>query len=220
MSPSNENQSEILLGNKQLLAIFFVIAILLGVAFTGGYMLGRGSSEKKPLVVAAAPSDASSTPAHESGLETHPVGPGSETSEDTSTAARPDSRTAAKRRHETETAEGQTQASMPLGSSKSKINAKATRQPEPPVESNVEESYAPQTGQTFLQVVALSRDDAYGVAQVLTQKGFRAHSVPKPGSPKLYRVLVGPIRDTSDLSATRDALRKNAGFQDVIVQRY
>jgi cell division septation protein DedD len=56
---------------------------------------------------------------------------------------------------------------------------------------------------------------------VLTKEGFRAHSVPKPGSSgKVYRVLVGPIRDTTELSATRDKLRKVAGFQDVILQRY
>jgi cell division protein FtsN len=54
---------------------------------------------------------------------------------------------------------------------------------------------------------------------VLNKKGFHAHSVPKPGSTTIYRVLIGPIRDTGELSSTRDQLRSN-GFRDVIVQRY
>jgi hypothetical protein len=32
-------------------------------------------------------------------------------------------------------------------------------------------------------------------------------------------VLIGPIRDTADLSSTRDSLRKT-GFREVIVQKY
>jgi cell division protein FtsN len=43
--------------------------------------------------------------------------------------------------------------------------------------------------------------------------------VAKPGNLGLYRVLVGPVKDTADLSSTRDELRKT-GFRDVIVQRY
>jgi cell division septation protein DedD len=68
-------------------------------------------------------------------------------------------------------------------------------------------------------VVALSRSEAEGLADVLHKKGFRAHAVPKPGNASVYRVIVGPIRDAGDLSSTRDALRKT-GFREVIVQRY
>ncbi len=49
MLRSSEEETEILLGNKQLLGIFFVVAILLGIAFTGGYMVGRGSGEAAGL---------------------------------------------------------------------------------------------------------------------------------------------------------------------------
>lgn len=80
-------------------------------------------------------------------------------------------------------------------------------------------SYLPQTGQTFLQVAAVGRTESDAIADVLNKKGFHAHSVAKPGSTTIYRVLIGPIRDTADLSSTRDQLRSN-GFRDVIVQRY
>ncbi len=52
MLRTNERESEILLGNKQLLGIFFAVALLLGVAFYGGYMVGRNSSGKKASVAA------------------------------------------------------------------------------------------------------------------------------------------------------------------------
>src|SRR3954463_8322929 len=47
MLRTSDNETEILLGNKQLLGIFFAVAILLAVAFYGGYMVGRGSASKK-----------------------------------------------------------------------------------------------------------------------------------------------------------------------------
>jgi cell division protein FtsN len=43
--PKRDNgEFEVLLGNKQLLSIFFVVVILLGVFFTMGYILGRNSA--------------------------------------------------------------------------------------------------------------------------------------------------------------------------------
>jgi cell division septation protein DedD len=80
-------------------------------------------------------------------------------------------------------------------------------------------SYTPRAGAKYLQVAAVSRDEAVGVADVLHKKGFHAHAVPKPGNPKIYRVIVGPVRDAGDLATTREALRRT-GFREVIVQTY
>jgi cell division septation protein DedD len=38
------HEFELMLGNKQLLSVFFVVVILLGVFFTMGYVVGRNSS--------------------------------------------------------------------------------------------------------------------------------------------------------------------------------
>lgn len=46
MLRTSDSETEILLGNKQLIGIFFVLAVLVGVAFYGGYMVGRGTAEK------------------------------------------------------------------------------------------------------------------------------------------------------------------------------
>jgi cell division septation protein DedD len=77
----------------------------------------------------------------------------------------------------------------------------------------------PQSGQTFLQVMAVRRTEAEATAEVLSKKGFHAHAVPKPGSSEIYRVLIGPMHDASEISSTRDSLR-NVGFTKIFVQRY
>ncbi|HEX3684101.1 MAG TPA: SPOR domain-containing protein [Bryobacteraceae bacterium] len=195
MLRTNESETEILLGNKQLLGIFFAVAILLGIAFYGGYVVGKGSRTHAP--VASTPAPAPETAAAPSnpptGGETHSV------PADSGAVSEPSATDTAPKSPEP----------PPLGSPKRTATVAA-----PP-----EEPFAPHAGQTFLQVTATGRDEAVAIADVLHNKGFRAHAVPKPGSSKLYRVLVGPIHDPADLSSTRDSLRRT-GFREVIVQHY
>ena len=203
MLRNNESETEILLGNKQLLGIFFAVAILLGVAFYGGYVVGKGAAAHKASPAATAPaSDQTPTaPAPPpTGGETHSV------PADAGAASPPPSDTASV----TDTASAGSEP--PLGSPKRK-NMEASSA------ASASEPFTPRAGQTFLQVTATGRDEAVAIADVLQKKGFRAHAVPKPGSSKLYRVLVGPVHDTADLSTTRDSLRRT-GFREVIVQHY
>lgn len=210
MLRTSDSETEILLGNKQLLGIFFVVAILLGVAFYGGYMVGKAAPSKSTAPVGAQQTASTSTvPPTSSGGETHTV-PG-----DTSTASDVSP---------TDATEPDTSASSepPLGTPKSKRSQSASPAPSvgttEPSAVNTAENFTPESGQEFLQVAAVGRDEALGVASVLHGKGFRAHAVPVPGNPKIYRVLIGPLRDAGDLSTTRDALRKI--FRQVIVQKY
>lgn len=211
MLRTSENETEILLGNKQLLGIFFVIAVLLGIAFTGGYMVGRGSGDKKAATVIppVGPAVATANPA---GGETHSVAaaPNSDEAQPVGAADQPVDIPAVG-------------GEAPLGSPKRKEKEARTeaREPEPtPVNANSGAQWVPEPGQTFLQVAATTRDEAEAVSDVLQKKGFHAHAVPKPGNPKLYRILIGPVRDAGDLSNTREALRDKAGFREVIVQKY
>ena len=201
MARTGENETEILLGNKQLLGIFFVVAILLGIAFTGGYMVGRDSLDKKTADATTAPVR---TP---SAVETHAVPPDTSTNDAQSGAEPSSSTTNAGSR--VENADNAT----PLGSKNS--DAKTA----PAAIPRTGDDFVPQKGQTFLQVAAVGRDEAEAISDVLRKKGFRAHAAPKPGSAKVYRVLIGPVHDAADLSSTRDSLRKT-GFRDVIPQHY
>lgn len=203
MLRSSDSETEILLGNKQLLGIFFLAAVLIGIAFGGGYMLGRGAGDKKTANPAASPvKDTATAPAaNPTGGETRTVSP--------SDSALPDANT------------GEQAPDQPvLGTPK---HAAATRAEAPAPQSAPvaagSSTFLPQNGQEFLQVAAVPRSEALSVADVLRKKGFRAHAVPVPSNAKLFRVIVGPVRDVADLSSTREELRKT-GFGKVIVQKY
>jgi cell division septation protein DedD len=203
MLRSSESETEILLGNKQLLGVFFLVAVLLGIAFTAGFMIGRNGTAKKESAPSVAES-ASPQTANGSGGETHAVSPADSGFTDASNPSAENSSTEA-----------------PLGSAKRKKQAQRAADTTLAPSSSVPQAadFMPQSGQEFLQVTAVSRPDANEVAEVLRKKGFRAHAVPIANNPNVYRVIVGPIRDAGDLANTRDSLRKT-GFRDVIVQRY
>jgi cell division septation protein DedD len=217
MLRTNERESEILLGNKQLLGIFFAVALLLGVAFYGGYMVGRNSSTKKVPATAetAAPAPSSSSETVSAG-ETHTI-PGESGASADETQTSSGRAPVTKSNPGSHELAGDEKSEPPLGSRKGKATHESKLTP--PTDTDAPGVYQPQPGSEYLQVVALGRSEAEGLADVLHKKGFRAHAVPKPGNASLYRVIVGPIRDAGDLSSTRDALRKT-GFRSVIVQRY
>lgn len=76
--PKNEDgEFELILGNRQLLSVFFIVVVLLGVFFTMGYIVGRNSGpastadaspapkENKPMVVDSAAPTPTPTPVAE-----------------------------------------------------------------------------------------------------------------------------------------------------------
>jgi len=222
MSSTSENETEILLGNRHLLAIFFVLAVLLGIAFTGGYMVGRNGSDKKPATLSASAAD---PVAATTSMETHALPPANDngdTPADQQThtvqppPAAPDVVQVPLGTPKKETAAVEEQEAAPV---------KPAPAPKPvvveaPAHNRSAEHFAgPQSGQTFLQVAAVGHTEANALADVLSKKGFHAHAVAKPGATDVYRVLIGPMHDTSDLSTTRDSLR-NAGFTKIFVQKY
>lgn len=206
------SESEILLGNTQLIGIFFLLAVLLGVAFTAGFMLGHGSFGGKKIdpVTAATPTSASDSGARTAVVE--PAPPSASAPESrvvpepaTSPTAQPPSDSVATDQKPTD--------SPKAAGKKTPIDELAPR-----TRLGQTEAFAPQPGQTFLQVAAELHDSAASAASVLNKAGFSTHVVLAPGG-KLFRVLVGPVKDKNDLAATRDAL-KAKGFQKVIVRNY
>jgi cytoskeletal protein RodZ len=178
--PKNEDgEFELILANRQLLSVFFIVVVLLGVFFTMGYIVGRNSGpalvdvastrkpESKPMVVESpAPQD---TPAPVSA----PAAP---------TSTRP-----------------QQPAEEPKADSKAEPPAKpeppARKERDKPKEKPVPVSAPPASGQTYLQLAATAKAEADVLVDVLHQKKFKAMAVEAPERPGLYRVLVGPIPD-------------------------
>src|SRR5215471_9985659 len=207
--PKNEDgEFELILGNRQLLSVFFIVVALLSVFFTMGYIVGRNSapviasdtnrkSDAKPLVVdSKTPPD--TAPSTESApKETAPQQPGptktepapvAETSKDTSTEA----------------AKAEPKAE-PDKSSKSKADLKAEAREKAkkekaeaartePKQEKAKPALAQPSG-SYLQLAATTPHEAEAVVEVLRKKDFKAISAEVPEKPGLFRVLVGTISD-------------------------
>jgi cell division septation protein DedD len=67
-------------------------------------------------------------------------------------------------------------------------------------------------------VVATARPDAEIITETLTKKGFHAIMAPAPKD-GIFRVLVGPLKDSSSQAQARTDLEA-AGFKNPIVRKY
>jgi cell division septation protein DedD len=78
----------------------------------------------------------------------------------------------------------------------------------------------PTAGQAFLQVAAVGKADAEILVGILRKKDFAAAMAAGPSEKeKLYRVLVGPLKDAAEISKVRAALEE-AGFKGPLVRKY
>ena len=78
----------------------------------------------------------------------------------------------------------------------------------------------PAVGQKFIQVGAVAKAEAEVFVNVLRRAGFAAVMAAGPSDKeKLYRVLVGPLKDTATVSKARADLEA-AGFKNQYVRSY
>jgi cytoskeletal protein RodZ len=178
--PKNEDgEFELILANRQLLSVFFIVVVLLGVFFTMGYIVGRNAGptvdvasarkpESKPMVVDSQPPPETAAP-----VSAPPAAAPAPTS---------------------------TQPQQPT--EVAKVEPKSVEVPakkEPPAKKEKEKpvpvSAQPVSGQTYLQLAATAKPEADVLVDVLHHKQFKAIAVEAPDKPGLYRVLVGPIAD-------------------------
>jgi outer membrane biosynthesis protein TonB len=220
MSRSEDGEFELILGNKQLLSVFFIVVVLLGVFFTMGYIVGKNSfsedyasqKEQKPLVVESplpAKRDANSLVIEP--VKPSPLGEVRTTPTPAPVEERPKQEQTKKEEKTKKTAKAETPVPTP---------APTPRPVEPPKsgKSVLTGNGEPAPGQTFLQVVASTRPDSEIIADVLKRKGFAAIVVPGP-TQDVYRVLVGPLSDAAGISKTRSDLEA-AGFQKPYLRKY
>jgi DedD protein len=199
-----QGEKELILGNKQLISLFFVVVALCGVCFAMGYIIGRNTS--KAAVAVDAP--AASAPAAAPAQDAEPPREASQAPADSGSPAAQDS-----------------SAATPADASASTAAATApaagdqvTTQPVRDVPEPAAQSAAPQTaGGSYLQVGAVSRGDAENLVKTLREQKLPAlmSESPKKG---LYRVLVGPYHQTTDLADAKARL-KTLGFDNAFVQK-
>ena len=93
--------------------------------------------------------------------------------------------------------------------------AETEREPEPPkrdtkAEARTVSGSHPSAGQTYLQLAATSQHEADIMVDVLRKKNFRAMAAEIDEKPGTFRVLVGPITDTTANKMRADL--QGAGF--------
>ena len=195
--PKNEDgEFELILGNRQLMSVFFIVVILLGVFFAMGYIVGRNSSpvgapevaSRRPETKPADTDKPSST--RETTKPTQVDVPKEADSQPKETASQPK-----------ETASQQGPATKPAPASE-----QATAPVRTPARTGT--SGDPQPGQTYLQISAVDHDKAEIYVELLRKKNFSAIAAEIPEKPGVFRVLVGPV---SDVAKTRSDLQ-NASF--------
>jgi cell division septation protein DedD len=224
------------LGSRQLIGIFFLLVVILGVVFTLGYLLGRSqydtrlraAADSLPAVLEKSRSSKaenkssanSKAPAASSAGPAKPVAPpradwdfyhAGEPEKPPEHLAVPPAQPNAKTK-----APGVAGARK-LATPVTKTAARA----EPPRPDNKTAPAKPTVspliphGATVLQVAAVVREtDALAMAQALHQKKFPAFVV-TPDSDNFYRVQVGPYPDAKSAKSAQKRLEKE-GFNSIV----
>lgn len=198
-----DGEKELVLGNKQLISLFFVVVALCGVFFAMGYMIGRNTA--KPV----SSSLEGSAPAAVSAAAPQAAAPQTQNTEPPQTAAA-----------ETELPNPSEVEVQPAANL---VNAKAqTSTSTAPVQSVSTQAAhdipsVPEAGATYLQVTALRRADADNLVKSLREQNFPA-VLAESSRPDLFRIMVGPYHQTADVADAKARL-KALGFANAFVQK-
>jgi outer membrane biosynthesis protein TonB len=199
MAKNEDGEFELILGNRQLLSVFFIVVILLGVFFTMGYIVGRNSPTAAPEVASAGKTESKpmvvNSPARDSASSAAPA-------EETPKEAPPKAEEKPVEKPSTEVVQPEPKKPEPRKAEPPK--RAETPKPAPPPAAPGD---LPAVGQTYLQLAATSEREAKLEVDVLRKKGFKAMAAEIPEKRGTFRVLVGPIGEggtnkmKADLSA-------------------
>lgn len=208
---NEDGEFELILGNRQLISVFLIVVILLGVFFSMGYIVGRNSApviaesgreSRTGIAHTPPPSDLSTADSVKS-PDVAPASPEAATPSRADTGTHP-ARDVAQ--------------SAPAAPAAPAPPQKAKSSPLPPPASPTASVSADVAPGQYWQVVATARPDAEIITETLSKKGFHTVITPAPKD-GVFRVLVGPLKDASTQAQTRTALEA-AGFKNPIVRKY
>jgi len=215
----NGTDRELVLGNKQLLAIFFVAALLCGVFFAVGYVVGGNSAKSTGSVVA---DSSTATPVEGKRDEPTGVAPVSNamaaTSAPDSAGAVPDSKMSDNPAAAGSTPPPSTSAqAAPAPAPPPAQTTLAAKTATAPSASAAMALSVPETGASYVQVAAQTRPAADTVANSLRERGWPT-ILAESSKPDRVEILVGPYRDGVALA---DAKRKliDLGFSQAFVHK-
>ena len=201
MAVREDGEFELVLGNKQLLSVLFIVIVLLGVFFAMGFIAGRTtgptlarSDGGEPVSI---PSIGDQAGGSSGSREPGPVTRESSDAQPSPAAAPP---------------------TAPAPESPKPAPPKPeTASPRPPAaKSGFVETPAPGN---YLQVAATRRADAEAMHSILTGNNLPGCITPAPRSPELIRVLVGPLADNAAVASAREKL-KELGIERPYMVKY
>ncbi len=231
MARNDEGEFELVLGNRQLLSVFFILVVLMGVFFAMGYIVGRNNPSKDAVETAArreqpidANDPAKSRPIVVEG-DTNKPSPAKETPDADPPKPVEEAKAEPPKPVETKPAIMPKPEPTKAEEKKKPEEKKKTEEKKKPEPVKAEKpkpaeapAGAPAAGQTFLQVVATDKATCEAIAETLRKKSFSAMVTPGP-SEKIFRVVVGPLKDSATTSKTKIDLEA-IGFKGAYVRKY
>ncbi len=194
MAVREEGEFELILGNRQLLSVLFIVVVLLGVFFAMGFLAGRSTS------ASTASAKGSGDPADRPRI----VEP-----------AQPAPKPAAEAQPPSDTpAPAVTEPSRPASEP-----APADIPPPPPVRKPAASGGyidSPPAG-TYLQAAATRREDAEAMLGLLKQDGLTGYVAPSPKA-EMFRVLIGPLAGNEEVAAAREKLGARGIKQPYVIK--
>ncbi|HTR35592.1 MAG TPA: hypothetical protein VMH80_06805 [Bryobacteraceae bacterium] len=216
MPKNDEGEFELVLGNRQLISVFLIVVILLGVFFSMGYIVGRNSASAAPAETARndkAPQPETAPTPDTSAQQPEPAASSQSDAQPAATTTQPET---------TAPPESKPAESKPARAEKAAQEPKPKPAPASPRAATPAPERASVTGQPpagdYWQVVATARPDAEIIAETISKRGFHAVLAPAPKE-GIFRVLVGPLPDAATQAKTRTSLEA-AGFKNPILRKY
>jgi cell division septation protein DedD len=191
MPGRDDGEFELILGNKQLLSVLFIVIVLLGVFFAMGFLAGRSTgagatevarkdADQVPITVDAATSKSSEPTPHSPVAETAPA------------EHRPAETPAPPRTEQPAAVESKAPPAKPVETPRA---APAGGFVQTPPEG------------TYLQVAAIRRADAEAMLNYIGEKTrLRGYVTPVPKSSETFRVIIGPLKSNEDMADARTRL--------------
>ena len=200
---AERDEKELVLGNKQLISLFFLAVALCGVFFALGYMIGHNSSKGS-----IASLDTPAAPVAAETARPSTEAPASEA------APPPASAEPAPQDAQPYTQPARDVAPTPAAPTSAPA---AAAPPAPAAATKAIQVMSPEAGATYIQVTALRKGDAENLVKTLREQTLPA-ALAESSKPDLLRVLVGPYHQTADVADAKAKL-KALGFANAFVTR-
>lgn len=191
-----DGERELVLGNKQLISLFFVVVALCGVFFAMGYMIGHNTSKSPTASLEGAAPAAAASPVPQAQVSEPPRETASE---------------------ETQPPGGTPAQAPPTPAESAPTTGASAQGSSTQTQAAHDTPFAPEAGATYLQVTALRRADAENLVKTLREQNFPA-LLADSSKPDLFRVMVGPYHQTADVADAKARL-KSLGFANAFVQK-